>query len=251
MFHLVVFRRLRCRGRYIVDLIFAEFGVGQGGAEPQAFCPVNRPASSGADGTSASAGSRAGCRTAAPRQRLQGFQQPPAPSAMTKPSRSLEKGLEAFGGSLWVDNAERSEKRISASAVAEPSVPIVSARVVRPSPDRFDTELDGGGARGTGRRESDRQAPCAEAVGEPLGNGAEVRCVWKATSVRFARGETTLVAVFRMIGQRCAVGNVERNGRSIRVRSAGAARNSGPSKSPDKTRFRHRLLRRGFGRSKA
>ena len=53
----------------------------------------------------------------------------PAPSARTKPSRSFEKGLEAFSGtSFWVDSADSSEKRISASAVAEPSAPIDSAR---------------------------------------------------------------------------------------------------------------------------
>ena len=51
------------------------------------------------------------------------------PSASTKPSRSRENGLEAFSGwSLLVDSAESSEKRISASAVAEPSAPIDSAR---------------------------------------------------------------------------------------------------------------------------
>ena len=48
---------------------------------------------------------------------------------MTKPSRSREKGFEAFSaGSLWVDSADSSEKRISASSVTEPSVPIEMAR---------------------------------------------------------------------------------------------------------------------------
>jgi len=47
---------------------------------------------------------------------------------MTKPSRSLEKGFDAFSGaSLLVESADSSEKRISASAVAEPSAPMASA----------------------------------------------------------------------------------------------------------------------------
>jgi hypothetical protein len=57
----------------------------------------------------------------------------PAPSAMTKPSRSLEKGLEAFSGtSFWVDSADSSEKRTSASAVTEPSVPTEMTRSASP-----------------------------------------------------------------------------------------------------------------------
>ena len=53
----------------------------------------------------------------------------PEPSASTKPSRSLENGFDAFSGiSLCVESADSSEKRISASAVAEPSAPIASAR---------------------------------------------------------------------------------------------------------------------------
>ena len=89
---------------------------------------------------------------------------PPAPSAMTKPSRSLEKGLDAFsGGSFWVDSADSSEKRISASAVTEPSAPMESARVGFAAADRLDAELDGGRARGAGGRQRDRQAARAEA----------------------------------------------------------------------------------------
>ncbi|MOA12280.1 hypothetical protein D3C78_1322610 [compost metagenome] len=42
-------------------------------------------------------------------------------------------GLEAFsGGSFWVESADSNEKRISASALTEPSVATVSARSVRP-----------------------------------------------------------------------------------------------------------------------
>ena len=52
---------------------------------------------------------------------------------MTKPSRFLEKGRAAFCGlSLLVDSAERSEKRITASGLTEPSVPTQSAESVSP-----------------------------------------------------------------------------------------------------------------------
>src|SRR6478735_2225945 len=57
----------------------------------------------------------------------------PAPSAITKPSRFLENGLAArCGGLLEVDSADRSEKRISASGLIEPSVATQSAAPVSP-----------------------------------------------------------------------------------------------------------------------
>src|SRR6478752_4886527 len=52
---------------------------------------------------------------------------------MTKPSRFLEKGREAAcGGSFWVDSAESSEKRTSASGLTELSVATHSAASVSP-----------------------------------------------------------------------------------------------------------------------
>ena len=52
---------------------------------------------------------------------------------MTKPSRFLENGFAAAsGGSLAVDSADSSEKRISASGLTEPSVPMHSAASVSP-----------------------------------------------------------------------------------------------------------------------
>src|SRR6201984_1123710 len=52
---------------------------------------------------------------------------------MTKPSRFLEKGREAdCGGSFWVDRADSSEKRTSASGFTEPSVATHSVASVSP-----------------------------------------------------------------------------------------------------------------------
>src|SRR6266545_3300681 len=52
---------------------------------------------------------------------------------MTKPSRFLAKGLAAAsGGSFDVDSADNSEKRIKASGLTEPSVPMQSAASVSP-----------------------------------------------------------------------------------------------------------------------
>src|SRR5882724_6978549 len=52
---------------------------------------------------------------------------------MTKPSRFLENGLAAAcGGSFAVDSADNSEKRISDSALTEPSVPMQSAASASP-----------------------------------------------------------------------------------------------------------------------
>jgi hypothetical protein len=97
-----------------------------------------------------------------------------APSAMTKPSRSLENGFDAFsGGSFCVDSADSSEKRISASAVAEPSAPI-ERPVAFAAADRLDAELDGGGAGGAGGGQRDRQAARAEFFGQPVRDGAEL-----------------------------------------------------------------------------
>ena len=57
----------------------------------------------------------------------------PAPSAITKPSRFLEKGFEAAcGGSFEVESAESREKRTSDLAFTEPSVPMQSAASVSP-----------------------------------------------------------------------------------------------------------------------
>ena len=56
-----------------------------------------------------------------------------APSAITKPSRFLENGFAAaVGGSFAVESAERSEKRISVSALIDPSVPMHSAASASP-----------------------------------------------------------------------------------------------------------------------
>src|ERR1700754_3335177 len=52
---------------------------------------------------------------------------------MTKPSRFLEKGRDAAcGGSFWVESAESSEERTSASGVTVPSVATHSAASVSP-----------------------------------------------------------------------------------------------------------------------
>ena len=57
----------------------------------------------------------------------------PAPSAMTKPSRSLLNGRDADdGGSLRVDSADSREKRIRLSALTEQSVPTTRAASVSP-----------------------------------------------------------------------------------------------------------------------
>src|SRR3954452_2592898 len=57
----------------------------------------------------------------------------PAPSAMTKPSRFLAKGFDAWaGGSLDVDKADNSENRISDSGLIEPSEPMHSAAFASP-----------------------------------------------------------------------------------------------------------------------
>ena len=57
----------------------------------------------------------------------------PAPSAITKPSRFLANGFAAAcGGSLWVDSAESSEKRISASGLTDASAATHSAASVSP-----------------------------------------------------------------------------------------------------------------------
>src|SRR5476651_2676071 len=52
---------------------------------------------------------------------------------MMKPSRFFEDGRDADCGlSLLVDSAESSEKRITASGLIEPSVPIQRAALVSP-----------------------------------------------------------------------------------------------------------------------
>ena len=57
----------------------------------------------------------------------------PAPSAITKPSRSLLNGrAAACGGSLRVDSADSSENRIRLSGFTEASVPTTSAASASP-----------------------------------------------------------------------------------------------------------------------
>src|ERR1041385_8244229 len=52
---------------------------------------------------------------------------------MTKPSRFFENGFEAAcGGSFWVDNADSSENRTTASRFTEPSVATHNAASVSP-----------------------------------------------------------------------------------------------------------------------
>ena len=53
--------------------------------------------------------------------------------AMTKPSRFLENGFDAAcGASFWVDSADNSENRTSASELTEPSVATHSAASASP-----------------------------------------------------------------------------------------------------------------------
>ena len=104
---------------------------------------------------------------------------------MTKPSRSLVKGFDALsGGSFWVDSADSSEKRISASALTEPSVRDGQRPVGAALADRLDAELDGGRARGAGGRQRHRQAARAETVGQTLGDRAEQQASWNTGSDR-------------------------------------------------------------------
>src|SRR5882757_7739123 len=52
---------------------------------------------------------------------------------MTKPSRFLANGLAAASGGLFaVDSADNKEKRIKASGLTEPSVPMQSAASASP-----------------------------------------------------------------------------------------------------------------------
>src|SRR3978361_566621 len=52
---------------------------------------------------------------------------------MTKPSRFFENGLAAAcGGSFWVDSADSSQKRTSASGAPEPSVATHTAAAASP-----------------------------------------------------------------------------------------------------------------------
>ena len=75
--------------------------------------------------------------------------------------------------SFWVDSADRSEKRISASAVAEPSAPIDSARSHSPRRTASTPSWMAVAPGCAGGRQRDRQAARAEPVGEPVGDGAE------------------------------------------------------------------------------
>ena len=164
----------------------------------------------------------------------------PAPARPSlRPARSrrgpCEKGLEAFSGaSLLVDSADSSEKRISASAVAEPSAPMASARSHLAAADRLDAELDRGGARGAGGRQRDRQAARAEAVGQPVGDGAELGRLEDAAASFRSRADLqqALIAAFGSVGRQCRA----RSGRASPARPAArrgtAGRRSGRCRSP-------------------
>ena len=127
---------------------------------------------------------------------------PPPPSASTKPSRSLENGFDAFsGGSLWVDSAESSEKRITASSVAEPSAPIEMARSHSPrriastpswiavAPDAQAVDSVIGRPRAPNR------------VGEPAGNRAELHGVERLLRVEAARHREQPLIAFGLAGR--------------------------------------------------
>ena len=116
----------------VVDAVLAEPGIGEGGTDRRdrrrsvrfragAVEIVGPLAAAGENaddlGAAGFAASSDSSTSAAP------------PSASTKPSRSRENGFDAFcGGSFCVDSADSSEKRITASSVAEPSAPIEMAR---------------------------------------------------------------------------------------------------------------------------
>src|ERR1700756_1114902 len=79
---------------------------------------------------------------------------------MTKPSRFFENGFDApCGESFWVDRAESSEKRTSASGFTEPSVPTHKAASVSPRRIASTPSWIGGAP--------DAQAVDSE-IGEPL-----------------------------------------------------------------------------------
>ena len=93
---------------------------------------------------------------------------------MTKPSRFFENGLDAAcGGSFWVDSADSSENRTSASGLTEPSVRDAQRGVGLATADRFDAELDGGGAGGAGGRKRNRRSLGAECLRQMIGHRTE------------------------------------------------------------------------------
>ena len=123
----------------------------------------------------------------------------PAPSAITKPSRSLENGrAAASGGSLRVDSAESREKRIRLSGFTERRCR-PQRRLGLAAPDRLDAELDGGRARRAGGRGRHRRALGAEAVGQVLGHRAEQEPFVAAGELPARRGAQQVVIVDRLV----------------------------------------------------
>jgi hypothetical protein len=149
---------------------------------------------------------------------------------MTKPSRFLENGFAAAcGGSFAVDSADKSEKRISDSALTEPSVPMQSAALASPR-------------RIASTPSWIALAPEAQAVdteiGEPLVPKRSARC--SATDANRQRSWMAWKRPDALARKRSSyptaslapepAASTSRCGHSI---STGAtARNSGPGKSP-------------------
>ncbi len=155
----------------------------------------------------------------------------PAPSAITKPSRFLAKGRTAFcGGSLWVESADSSEKRISASGFTW------SRRWPRTAPHRLrrggslrrraGSQWRRGATRSTARSASPwcRTCPARWSATEPNMEAAVI-----LDELAAAGDAQQCVVIDIAIG----AGGLASTWRCVHSTSTGAtARNNGPGKSP-------------------
>ena len=98
----------------------------------------------------------------------------PAPSAMTKPSRFLAKGLARLRRRIVRGRQRRQQRKADQRFRIDRAVGAdAERRLGFAAADRLDAELDRGRARRAGGRQRNRRALGAELVGQMIGDRAE------------------------------------------------------------------------------
>ena len=200
MLHLVVLGRRGAVRVDVVDVVGVDAGIGERVAHAADDRRAVRAGAGAVENRRPSRRSPRGCRARSRRARVARSQlsstRAPAPSASTKPSRSFENGFDAPSRRIVRGRQRRQQREADQALRIDRTVGAdAQRRLALAAPDRLDAELDRGRARRAGGRQRDRRALGAEAIGEMLGDRAELTpLVNGANSARRARAQQIVIA---------------------------------------------------------
>ena len=168
----------------------------------------------------------------------------PAPSPMTKPSRSVKTASVRRPRDRFASKGrDNKENRMRVSGLTEPSVPDAQRGLGLAAADGIGAELDRGRARGTSRGHRNRNALGPEALGEIIGDRADGSAVDRLEPAGRGGGEQIVVGkrvalASRLPGPRDAATRVP----PVRDPGTGGPENLPGCRSPPGSRLRGRRV---------